>query len=58
MLAIEKQTTASFDVDPQRGFAPLCPAQLPVPAGDEIAPEGLRQAGAGFFDNSAELVPV
>lgn len=44
MLAIEKQTTASFDVDPQRGFTPLCPRELPVPEGDEIAPELNAQA--------------
>jgi nicotinamidase/pyrazinamidase len=44
MLRIDKQTTASFDVDPQCGFTPLCPAELPVPGGDEIAPELNAQA--------------
>jgi nicotinamidase/pyrazinamidase len=29
---------ASFDVDPQCGFSPLCPDELPVPGGDEIVP--------------------
>ena len=29
---------ASFDVDAQKGFTPLCPDELPVPGGDEIAP--------------------
>ncbi|BAP45223.1 nicotinamidase [Pseudomonas sp. 21LCFQ02] len=30
-------TTASFDVDAQKGFTPLCPAELPVAGGDQIA---------------------
>lgn len=29
---------ASFDVDAQKGFTPLCPDELPVPGGDAIAP--------------------
>ncbi len=32
-------TTASFDVDPQKGFTPLCPDELPVSGGDEIVEE-------------------
>jgi len=28
---------ASFDVDPQKGFTPICPEELPVIGGDEIA---------------------
>lgn len=35
---------ASFDVDPQRGFTPLCPDELPVPGGHEIVDELNRQA--------------
>ena len=31
-------TTASFDIDAQKGFTPLCPDELPVPGGDLIAP--------------------
>lgn len=31
--------TASFDVDPQKSFTPLCPAELPVAGGDRIADE-------------------
>ena len=27
---------ASFDVDAQKGFTPLCPNELPVPEGDTI----------------------
>ncbi|ALN20167.1 nicotinamidase [Ectopseudomonas mendocina] len=30
---------ASFDVDAQKGFTPLCPNELPVPEGDVIVPE-------------------
>jgi nicotinamidase/pyrazinamidase len=33
---MEFDTTASFDVDCQKGFTPLCPNELPVPGGDEI----------------------
>lgn len=32
-------TTASFDVDAQKGFTPLCPAELPVAGGDQIGSE-------------------
>jgi nicotinamidase/pyrazinamidase len=44
MIRVEKTKTASFDVDPQRGFTPLCPKELPVAGGDEIAEELNRQA--------------
>lgn len=27
---------ASFDIDAQKGFTPLCPNELPVPGGDQI----------------------
>jgi nicotinamidase/pyrazinamidase len=30
---------ASFDVDCQKGFTPICPNELPVPEGDEIVGE-------------------
>ncbi len=29
---------ASFDVDAQKGFTPLCPGELPIPEGDAIVP--------------------
>lgn len=35
-MKLNKHTTASFDVDAQKGFTPLRPAELPVPGGDEI----------------------
>jgi nicotinamidase/pyrazinamidase len=45
MIRIDKVKTASFDVDPQRGFTPLCPDELPVIGGDQIAGELNAQAG-------------
>jgi nicotinamidase/pyrazinamidase len=36
--------TASFDVDAQKGFTPICPAELPVPDGDKIVEALNRQA--------------
>ncbi len=44
MNRLVKATTASFDVDPQRGFTPLCPNELPVAEGDQIADELNAQA--------------
>lgn len=43
-MLTEKEKTASFDVDPQRGFTPLCPKELPIAGGDEIAAELNAQA--------------
>ncbi len=40
----EKQYVASFDVDAQRTFTPLCPDELPIEGGDRIGPELNRQA--------------
>lgn len=36
-IMINKAKTAALDVDPQNGFTPLCPEQLPVPEGHQIA---------------------
>jgi len=44
MIPINKKHTASFEVDPQRGFTPLCPHELPVAEGDQIAAELNAQA--------------
>ena len=44
-----KAQTASFDVDPQCTFTPLCPDELPVEGGDEIAPELNAQALKAAF---------
>ena len=39
MISMNKESTASFEVDPQRGFTPLCPEELPVEHGHEISEE-------------------
>jgi len=44
MVPITLEITASFDVDPQRGFTPLCPDELPVDDGHEIVHELNAQA--------------
>lgn len=44
MIKIEKSITASFDIDPQCGFTPLCPDELPIIEGDFIALELNAQA--------------
>lgn len=43
-MKIDPTVTASFEVDPQRGFSPLCPQELPVPEGDHIVAELNLQA--------------
>jgi nicotinamidase/pyrazinamidase len=40
----KKSTVASFDVDAQNTFTPLCPDELPVPGGTEIVSELNAQA--------------
>ncbi|WKE65604.1 nicotinamidase [Gallaecimonas kandeliae] len=40
---------ASFDVDAQRTFTPLCPNELPVPGGHQIAAELNAQAALADF---------
>ncbi len=49
MIQIEKTRTASFDIDPQRGFTPLCPDELPVAEGNQIAAELNAQAAFAAF---------
>jgi nicotinamidase/pyrazinamidase len=36
---IKNSVVASFDVDPQKGFTPVCPNELPVPEGNLIVSE-------------------
>lgn len=43
-MIIDYNKTASFDVDAQKGFTPLCPEELPVSGGDTIAQALNRQA--------------
>jgi len=35
---------ASFDVDAQNGFSPVCPKELPIPEAEQIVPELRNQA--------------
>ncbi|MDN2661919.1 isochorismatase family protein [Psychromonas sp. 14N.309.X.WAT.B.A12] len=44
MVKVEKSITASFDVDPQCGFTPLCPDELPVEEGHLISEQLNEQA--------------
>lgn len=41
--------TATFDVDAQKGFTPLCPNELPVAGGETLGPVLNRMAGLGCF---------
>ena len=43
-MRITKEKTASFDVDAQKTFTPLCPNELPVAGGEEIVDELNQQA--------------
>lgn len=53
-----KHTIASIDVDVQNGFTPLCPNELPVPMGNEIANALNQQAAiAGFRIGSKDAHP-
>lgn len=45
MMHFVKDSTASFDVDVQKGFTPLCPDELPVAGGDTLADVLNHQAG-------------
>jgi nicotinamidase/pyrazinamidase len=45
MVKINREKTASFDVDVQKGFTPLCPGELPVEGGDTLSDALNRQAG-------------
>jgi nicotinamidase/pyrazinamidase len=44
-MHVNKDHTASFDVDAQKGFTPLCPEELPVIGGDTLAEALNLQAG-------------
>ena len=35
-MTLSKTAIASFDVDAQKSFTPLCPNELPVAGGDQI----------------------
>ncbi|MDE1464845.1 nicotinamidase [Spartinivicinus poritis] len=44
-----RHTVASFDVDAQNCFTPVCPDELPVPAGNEIVTELNQQAELAHY---------
>lgn len=44
-MLFNKELTASFDVDAQKGFTPLCPGELPVTGGETLAGALNHQAG-------------
>lgn len=46
---MKKATTASFEIDCQKTFTPLCPAELPVPEGEQIVDEINAQATFAAF---------
>lgn len=48
-MIINYETTASFDVDAQKGFTPICPNELPVPGGHEIVDALNKQATYAKF---------
>lgn len=59
MIRFVKSVTASFEVDPQRGFTPLCPDELPVAEGHRIADELNVQARfAGYRLVSKDCHPA
>ncbi len=59
MISFVKSVTASFEVDPQRGFTPLCPEELPVAGGHQIADELNAQARlAGYRLVSKDCHPA
>lgn len=43
-MAPDPHITASFDIDPQNGFTPVCPDELPVAEGHTLAPALNHQA--------------
>ena len=49
MQPIKKIETASFDVDAQYCFTPVCADELPVPEGDQIVDELNRQSDKAAF---------
>jgi nicotinamidase/pyrazinamidase len=49
MVSVRHSHTASFDVDAQQGFSPLCPDELPVPDAESIVPELNAQANSARY---------
>ena len=56
---VKKMNIASFDIDAQYCFTPVCPNELPISGGDEIADELNEQAKyAGFRIGSKDAHPA
>jgi hypothetical protein len=56
---MEKTRMASFDVDCQKTFKPLCPEELPVPDGEpEILPELNAQAQYAQYRPGCNHAPM
>jgi nicotinamidase/pyrazinamidase len=49
LAELTKDHTASFDVDAENGFTPICPNELPVQDGDKIVDELNEQATFAKF---------
>ncbi|WP_208379537.1 isochorismatase family protein [Psychromonas algicola] len=59
MIKVDSTMTASFDVDPQCGFTPLCPDELPIKEGNLIADElNAQSAFANFRIVSKDCHPA
>ena len=57
-ITVVFEKTASHNVDPQKGFTPLCPNELPVPDGDKIVDELNAQNNlVGFKTVSKDVHP-
>jgi nicotinamidase/pyrazinamidase len=48
-VSFNKQTTASIDIDVQKGFTPICPKELPVEGGDTLSSALNSQAELATF---------
>ena len=44
LITVDKETTASYDIDCQNAFTPVCPNELPTAGGTEIVDELNQQA--------------
>jgi len=58
-ITVFKNLTASHNVDPQNGFTPLCPNELPVMDGDKIVDELNKQNSLVMYKTvSKDMHPV
>ena len=57
-IRVIDEKTASHNVDPQKGFTPLCPDELPVPDGHLIGNELAKQNLIGIKTISRDIHPT